>query len=632
MAPYLGNLSLWLSLFFAISQFFVSKKNKKSKFITISVIGLLISSLISFFLLMYSHVVSDFSVLNVFQNSHTTKPLLYKVSGTWGNHEGSMLLWILVLTIFNYFIFKLYNEKNSIFISKTLETQAFITTGFILFTVLTSNPFEIISPTQADGLGFNPILQDPALAIHPPLLYIGYVGFSAAFSISIATLTLENNEKISWHSYMKPFVVAAWTFLTIGIAFGALWAYYELGWGGWWFWDPVENASFMPWLLGSALIHSLAATEKRGVFKAWTVLLAVFAFSLSLLGTFLVRSGVLTSVHAFASDPERGLFILIFLIIVVGGSLTLYAWRAPGIRSVPGFNPVSRESALLINNVLLVTTTATVLLGTLYPLFIDALGLGKISVGPPYFNTIFIPLTVPLVIAMGFGALCRWKKDTFARLRTDLGILLLASLIAGGIWPLAMNHYSFAAASAGTLGCWAIFTAVRGLWIRATPGRRWRGLVQTPRAYWGMTLAHSGIGIFVIGVAFTTIYSMEKDLSMAPGDRISVGLYEYQFDGVQNLSGPNYVAQTGTVIVSRDGRVMARLSPQRRRYLVQQMPMTEAGIQAGFWGDFYVSLGERLDDSGRWAVRIHYKAFIRWIWLGALMFHRRMRSALCKTG
>ena len=305
--------------------------------------------------------------------------------------------------------------------------------------------------------------------------------------------------------------------------------------------------------------------------------------------------------------------------IVVGGSLTLYAWRAPGIRSVPGFNPVSRESALLINNVLLVTTTATVLLGTLYPLVIDSLGLGKISVGPPYFNTIFIPLTVPLVIAMGFGALCRWKKDTFARLRSDLGILLLASLIAGGIWPLAMNHYSFAAASAGTLGCWAIFTAVRGLWIRATPGRRWRGLVQTPRAYWGMTLAHSGIGIFVIGVAFTTIYSMEKDLSMAPGDRISVGRYEYQFDGVQNLSGPNYVAQTGTVIVSRDGRVMARLSPQRRRYQVQQMPMTEAGIQAGFWGDFYVSLGERLDDSGRWAVRIHYKAFIRWIWLGALL-------------
>ena len=339
----------------------------------------------------------------------------------------------------------------------------------------------------------------------------------------------------------------------------------------------------------------------------------------SLLGTFLVRSGVLTSVHAFASDPERGLFILIFLVIVVGGSLTLYAWRAPSIRSVPGFNPVSRESALLINNVLLVTTPATVLLGTLYPLFIDALGLGKISVGPPYFNSIFVPLTVPLVVAMGFGALCRWKKDTFARLRGDLGMLLLASLLAGGICPLAMDHYSLAAASAGTLGCWAMFTAIRGLWIRATPGRRWQGLTRTPRAYWGMTLAHSGIGIFVIGVAFTTIYSTEKDLSMAPGERFSVGRYEYQFDGVQNLSGPNYVAQTGTVIISRDGRLIARLSPEKRRYLVQQMPMTEAGIQAGFWGDFYASLGERLDDRGRWAVRVQYKAFIRWIWLGALL-------------
>ncbi len=375
----------------------------------------------------------------------------------------------------------------------------------------------------------------------------------------------------------------------------------------------------MPWLIGTALIHTLAATEKRGVFKAWTVLLAIFAFSLSLLGTFLVRSGVLTSVHAFASDPERGLFILIFLIIVVGGSLTLYAWRAPAIRSVPGFNPVSRESTLLINNVLLVTATATVLLGTLYPLFMDALGLGKISVGPPYFNTIFVPLTVPLVVAMGFGALCRWKKDTFARLRSDLGMMLLASLIAGGIWPLAMEHYSFSAACAATLGCWAILTAIRGLWIRATPRRRWRGLVQTPRAYWGMTLAHSGIGIFVIGVAFTTIYSTEKDLSMVPGERISVGPYEYQFEGVQNLSGPNYVTETGSIIVSRDGRVVAQLLPEKRRYLVQQMPMTEAGIQAGFWGDLYASLGERLDNNDRWAVRVHYKAFIRWIWLGALL-------------
>jgi len=378
MAPYLGNLSLWLSLFFAISQFFVSKKNKKSKFITISVIGLLISSLISFFLLMYSHVVSDFSVLNVFQNSHTTKPLLYKVSGTWGNHEGSMLLWILVLTIFNYFIFKLYNEKNSIFISKTLETQAFITAGFILFTVLTSNPFEIISPTQADGLGFNPILQDPALAIHPPLLYIGYVGFSAAFSISIATLALENNEKIPWHSYMKPFVVAAWTFLTIGIAFGSMWAYYELGWGGWWFWDPVENASFMPWLLGTALLHSLIIVEKKKSLQSWVLLLSILAFLLSVVGTFLVRSGILTSVHTFALDPSRGIYILAFTALLGGYSLILFGLKSKKYLKNNYFSFLSKEGSILVNNILMVIVCATVFLGTIYPLLVEAFTNNKI--------------------------------------------------------------------------------------------------------------------------------------------------------------------------------------------------------------------------------------------------------------
>ena len=328
MAPSLGNFLLWLSLFFAIFQFFISRKNNKSKFITITVNGLLISSLISFFLLMYVHVVSDFSVLNVFQNSHTTKPLLYKISGVWGNHEGSMLLWILVLTIFNYFIFKLYNKKNSAFISKTLETQAFITIGFILFTILTSNPFERIIPTQENGLGFNPILQDPALAIHPPLLYIGYVGFSAAFSISVATLTLTNNEKIPWYSYMKPFVVTAWTFLSIGIALGAVWAYYELGWGGWWFWDPVENASFMPWLLGTALLHSLIIVEKRKSLQAWVLLLSILAFLLSVVGTFLVRSGILTSVHTFALDPSRGIYILAFTALLGGYSLILFGIKS----------------------------------------------------------------------------------------------------------------------------------------------------------------------------------------------------------------------------------------------------------------------------------------------------------------
>ena len=379
---------------------------------------------------MYSHVVSDFSVLNVFQNSHTTKPLLYKVSGTWGNHEGSMLLWILVLTIFNYFIFKLYNEKNSIFISKTLETQSFITTGFILFTVLTSNPFEIISPTQADGLGFNPILQDPALAIHPPLLYIGYVGFSAAFSISIATLALENNEKIAWHSYMKPFVVAAWTFLTIGIAFGALWAYYELGWGGWWFWDPVENASFMPWLLGTALLHSLITVEKKKSLQSWVLLLSILAFLLSVLGTFLVRSGILTSVHTFALDPSRGIYILAFTAILGGYALILFGLKSKKYLNNSYFSFFSKEGSILINNILMVVVCSSVFLGTIYPLLVEAFTNNKISVGEPYYNTTVIPIMIPAILIMGIGPILSWGKgDKSKTVKKIFPSILLTTII-----------------------------------------------------------------------------------------------------------------------------------------------------------------------------------------------------------
>ena len=411
MIPSLGNLSLYLSLFFAISQFIVSRKNKNLKFISISVIGLLISSLISFFLLMYSHVVSDFSVLNVFQNSHTTKPLLYKISGAWGNHEGSMLLWILVLTLFNYFIFKLFNKKNSVFISKTLEIQAFITIGFILFTVLTSNPFERMIPAQANGLGFNPILQDPALAIHPPLLYIGYVGFSATFSMAVATLSLNNSEKIPWYNYMKPFVVAAWTFLTVGIALGSIWAYYELGWGGWWFWDPVENASFMPWLLGTALLHSLIVVEKRKSLQTWVLLLAILAFLLSVLGTFLVRSGILTSVHTFALDPSRGIYILIFTALIGVYSLTLFGSKSKKYFDNNYFTFFSKEGSILVNNILMIVVCATVFLGTIYPLLVEAFTNSKISVGEPYYNSTVIPIMIPAILVMGVGPMLSWGKE-----------------------------------------------------------------------------------------------------------------------------------------------------------------------------------------------------------------------------
>ena len=405
MTSFLGNFLLWSSLFFSISQFFISRKSNQQnlKFIGVSVIGLLVSSTASFFLLMYAYVISDFSLLNVFQNSHTTKPLLYKISGVWGNHEGSMLLWILVLTIFNYFIFKLYSKKNYFFILKSLETQALITIGFILFTVLTSNPFERMISNEQDGLGFNPILQDPALAIHPPLLYIGYVGFSAVFSMNIATLKLNNEEKILWFNYMKPFVVAAWSFLSIGIALGSIWAYYELGWGGWWFWDPVENASFMPWLLGTALLHSLIIVEKRRSLQAWVLFLSILTFLLSVVGTFLVRWGILTSVHTFALDPSRGIYILIFTALLGGYSLILFGTNSKKYFNKNYFTFFSKEGSILVNNILMVVVCSTVFLGTVYPLLIEALTSNKISVGEPYYNSTVVPIIMPAILIMGIG-------------------------------------------------------------------------------------------------------------------------------------------------------------------------------------------------------------------------------------
>ena len=415
MIPILGNLALYLSLIFAIIQFINSKKNKNPKLIKISSVGLLTTTLISFFLLTYLHVISDFSVLNVFQNSHTTKPLLYKISGVWGNHEGSMLLWILVLTLFNYLIFKMLNKENHSFILKTLETQAIITIGFLLFTILTSNPFEKIFPIQKDGLGFNPILQDPALAIHPPLLYIGYVGFSAAFSMSVAALSTGNNEKILWYNYMKPFVMAAWTFLTIGIALGSVWAYYELGWGGWWFWDPVENASFMPWLLGTALLHSLIIVQKRKSLQTWVILLSILTFLLSVIGTFLVRSGILTSVHTFALDPSRGIYILAFFTLLGGYSLILFNNRSKKYFDNTYFTFFSKEGAILANNILMIIVCATVFLGTIYPLLIEALTGNKISVGEPYYNSTVIPIIIPTILIMGIGPMLSWGKENISK-------------------------------------------------------------------------------------------------------------------------------------------------------------------------------------------------------------------------
>ena len=574
---------------------------------------------VSFGCLTWSFIVHDFSVAYVAQNSNSALPLAYRISAVWGAHEGSLLLWGLVLGLWTGAVSVFSRDVPQAVIARVLAVMGLVSIGFLLFMLLTSNPFERLLPAAADGNDLNPLLQDPGLAIHPPMLYMGYVGFSVAFAFAIAAL-LGGRLDSAWARWSRPWTNVAWAFLTLGIALGSWWAYYELGWGGWWFWDPVENASFMPWLVGTALVHSLAATEKRGVLKAWTVLLAIFAFSLSLLGTFLVRSGVLTSVHAFATDPARGVFILIFLCIVVGGSLLLYALRAPAVRSTAGFDVVSRETALLMNNLLLVVAAASILLGTLYPIAVDALGAGKISVGPPYFNSVFVPLTAPLAALVGLGALARWKRDRFSRLARQLGWALAASIAIGLVAALVLlPHFSPGALLGTTLAAWVVLATVQGVRDRiAGKPSVWRALRTTPAGFYGMTIAHLGIAVFVIGVTLTSIYSAEKDVRMAPGERFELGGYAFEFRGVREVQGPNFVAREGTVLVTRGGDEVAALSPQKRVYRVQRSPMTEAAIDAGLLRDLFVALGDPVGQDGAWTLRIYHKPFIRWIWLGAL--------------
>ncbi|MGD0961217.1 MAG: heme lyase CcmF/NrfE family subunit [Methylomonas sp.] len=588
--------------------------------------------------LTHSFIVHDFSVAYVAQNSNTALPFLYLVSGVWGAHEGSLLLWGLTLSIWTALVATFSRAIPDTTRARVLGVMGLVSIGFILFLLITSNPFTRLFPAPAEGRDLNPLLQDPGLAVHPPMLYMGYVGFSVAFAFSITAL-LEGRLDAAWARWSRPWTNVAWLFLTLGITLGSWWAYYELGWGGWWFWDPVENASFMPWLVGTALTHSLAATEKRGVFKTWTVLLAIFAFSLSLLGTFLVRSGVLTSVHAFASDPARGVFILVFLSIVVGGSLLLYAVRAPQVRSHAKFELVSKETALLINNVLLVVTAASILLGTLYPLVIDALGLGKLSVGPPYFNAVFIPLMAPLAVIVGFGAFLSWKSDDLAALSRRLLGIALACILCGLLLPLFMPFYSWAAAFGTLLALWttAVSLAAFG---RRLPKLSFTQLRQIPAGFYGMTIAHLGIAAFVMGITFTSVYSQERDVKLAPGESLQLAGYEFKFHGVQQQEGPNYRADQGYLTVSLDGEPLAELRPQKRVYRVQKMPMTEAAIDAGLFRDLFVAIGEPLGDDGAWSLRIYYKPFIRWIWLGGVLMalggllaacDRRYRSEQQKT-
>jgi len=572
--------------------------------------------------LAYSFASNDFSVLYVAQNSNSALPLHYRIAGVWGGHEGSLLLWLLMLNVWTLAVSQFSAHLPQPVVSRILAVMGLVSVGFLLFMLLTSNPFERLLPGAADGRDLNPLLQDPGMVFHPPMLYMGYVGFSVAFSFAIAAL-IGGNLDTAWARWTRPWTTAAWIFLTLGIALGSAWAYYELGWGGWWFWDPVENASFMPWLVGTALIHSLAVTEKRGAFKSWTVLLAIMAFSLSLLGTFLVRSGVLSSVHAFATDPRRGLFILAFLVIVIGGSLMLYAWRAPQVGLGSRFSAVSRESMLLGNNVLLVVAMATVLLGTLYPLALDALDAGKISVGPPYFDSVFVPIMTPVLLLMGIGPLARWREakipDLAHRLRWAVALTVPAALATG--W--AAGHVSALATLGFVLAWWIVFSLATDLWERLKVGAGVAGSIltrarQLPRAVLGMMLAHLGVAAFAFGVSMVKTYEVERDVKMAPGDTTEIAGHLFTWRGVRELQGPNYAAAQGLVEVTRSGKPVTTLRPEKRVYRVQQNPMTEAAIDTGFTRDLYVSLGEPVD-GGAWIVRVYYKPFVDWIWGGCVL-------------
>jgi len=609
MVPSLGNFALWLSLCFAILQFIISHKrisHFRSKLNSVAVNGLLLCVLISFFSLMYSYIVSDFSVMNVFQNSHTTKPLMYKVSAVWGNHEGSMLLWMLVLTIFNYFIFKLYNQINSTFISKALETQAFIIIGFLLFTLLTSNPFERILPAQPNGLGFNPILQDPALAIHPPLLYIGYVGFSAAFSLSIATLSLRNNEKIPWYIYMKPFVIASWTFLTIGIAFGSVWAYYELGWGGWWFWDPVENASFMPWLLGTALLHSLIIVEKKKSLQSWVLLLSILAFLLSVVGTFLVRSGILTSVHTFALDPSRGIYILAFTALLGGYSLILFGLKSKKYIKNNYFSFFSKEGSILVNNILMVIVCATVFLGTIYPLLIEAFTNNKISVGEPYYNSTVVPIMIPAILIMGIGPMLSWGREDKSKIFKKIFPSILLTIIITVFIFLFYQSYNLI----GIVGIILAFWIISNNFIIL--------FQKIPNRSSGMIIAHLGIGLLILGITGSSVWQEEKIARMKINSEIKIKKYNIVFKEINEIRGPNYVALKGNFLVYDEKKtIITKLKPENRFYPITNNFTTEASIHTNLLRDLYIVLGEGNINDG-WVVRIYYNPLVIWIWIGAL--------------
>ena len=625
MIAELGNISLITALAMAVIQSLfpilgASKGNKTWMSLARPTARLqFLFVLIAFVILVYSFLVNDFSIAYVANNSNTLLPWYYRFSAVWGAHEGSLLLWVLILNIWTITVTYFSHHLPEHFLSRVIGVMGFVSIGFLLFMIFTSNPFERLFPVPIDGADLNPLLQDIGLIIHPPILYMGYVGFSVAFSFAIAAL-LAGNLDITWARWSRPWTLLAWIFLTLGIALGSWWAYYELGWGGWWFWDPVENASFMPWLIGTALIHSLAATDKRGIFKNWTILLAICAFTLSLLGTFLVRSGVITSVHAFATDPTRGVFILALLAVFTGGSLILYAIRAPSTKSVGSFKLLSRETFLLFNSILLLIAMLTVLLGTIYPLIIEALNLGKLSVGAPYFNAVFIPVMTPLVIFLGFGVLAKWKQNNFTKFLIKIRTLLISSLLIGiciGIVFYSDNKLKSIAGIVAAL--WISFTSLYSLYIKIRDKKdKMMALKIIPYSFYGMLIAHIGFAVSIIGITITSQHSVDIHQRMKVNDKIEFADYKFHLKDLRILSGPNYQATEAVVDVIKNEQLITTLRSQKRIYTVRNMPMTEAGIDAGFTRDIYISLGEQLDD-GAWSIRLYHKPFVRWIWLGAIL-------------
>jgi cytochrome c-type biogenesis protein CcmF len=626
MIPEIGHVALILALTMALAQSvlpLIGAQTGNAAWMSLarpSARGQFVFMAIAYGCLTYAFVNNDFSVALAAMHSNSTLPLVYRYTAVWGNHEGSILLWALILSGWTLAVSIFSKQLDEPTVARVLGVMGLVSCGFMLFTLFVSNPFERLLPAAPDGRDLNPLLQDPGMVIHPPMLYMGYVGFVVAFAFAIAAL-LSGRLDAAWARWSRPWTTVAWCFLTCGIALGSFWAYYELGWGGWWFWDPVENASFMPWLVGTALIHSLAVTEKRGGFKMWTALLAILAFSLSLLGTFIVRSGVLSSVHAFASDPARGIFILGFLVFVVGGSLLLFAWRAPKVGMGGSFDLVSRESMLLANNVLLVVAAAAVLLGTLYPLVLDALGMGKISVGPPYFVSVFVPLMAPALFLMGMGPLARWRQATAMelarKLRWAFGVSLASALIA----PLVLGHWTPMIGFGLLLSAWIASTAVLNLVSRiaAHPAVGWgERFASQAGSYYGMLLAHLGVAVFTLGVTVVSGFQSESDVRMAAGESTSVGGYTFTLHGVREIKGPNYVAAQASILVTLGDKPVTTLWPERRIYTVTRSPMTEVAIDRRISRDLYVALGEPVSATA-WSVRVHHKPLVNLIWLGCLL-------------